>query len=112
MSSKTPTRSDNMSSLNSSAIKSASHIEEVKEQSITSKEQITALKDQPIAPKETIQELLSRLEKNLLAKTKAIEELKEKIYTAQEEKYKALLELSSVKEQYLLNVVTALQKEK
>lgn len=61
--------------------------------------------------KETIQETLNRLEKVLIAKSKAVDDLKEKLYVAQEERFRSYQELTSVKERYLISVVESLQSK-
>ena len=61
--------------------------------------------------KETIQEVLVRLEKAVIAKNKSVDDLKDKLYQAQEEKFKAFQELSGVKEQYLITLVDSLRNK-
>jgi hypothetical protein len=58
---------------------------------------------------ETAQEVLLRLEKNANNKRLAVEELKEKLYVAQEERFNAFVELSNAKEKYLINAVNNLR---
>lgn len=68
-------------------------------------------KDTSLESKETIRDLLVRLEKVVVAKNKAVDELKEKLYLAQEERFRSFQELANAKEQYLLNVVGTLQNK-
>jgi len=61
--------------------------------------------------KETVQETLNRLEKVLISKSKAVDDLKEKLYLAQEERFRSYQELTNVKERYLISVVESLQSK-
>jgi hypothetical protein len=70
---------------------------------------MSALSEQKINVPETVQDMLLRLEKLANNKQRIVEELKEKLYVAQEERFKAHLELSNAKEQYLISAVNNLQ---
>ena len=60
---------------------------------------------------DNIQEYLNKLEKDLYEKNKLVDELKEKLYIAQEERFKSHTELSKAKEQYLLSVISVLKNK-
>ncbi len=90
--------------------KTSSILENKKTESVNDSESTPNLQSDD-KPKETIQEVLMRLEKAVYTKNKLVEELKEKIYQAQEDRFKALQDFANVKEQYLLSVVSNLQNK-
>jgi len=60
----------------------------------------------------TYQEAIATLEKNYNTKVKAVSDLKDQLLTAQDDVFKALRDLATVKEEFLRAVIEQAQKSK